>query len=44
MRNVVEKTFENRWKKGMIGQANDQKLASSPAHDLRHVQCESKNK
>ncbi len=44
MHNAMKKPFENRWKKRMIGQANNQMLTSSPAHDLRHVQCESKNK
>jgi hypothetical protein len=37
MCNVVEKTFEGKQKKRMIGWANNQVFAPSPAHDLKHT-------
>jgi hypothetical protein len=40
MHNAVEKTFENRWKKGMIGQTNNQTFASDLADDFKCVQYE----
>jgi hypothetical protein len=35
MHNVVEKTFENSWKKGMIGQVN--KLTTKSSHLVLHM-------
>jgi hypothetical protein len=40
VRNVVEKTFEDNWKKGMIKWANNQVLTPSLTHDFKHIWCE----
>jgi hypothetical protein len=37
VRNVVEKTFEDNWKKGMIKWANNQVLTPSLTHDFKHI-------
>jgi hypothetical protein len=44
MCNVVEKTSKTKQKKGITRRANNQALAPSPTHDLKHVQCKSKGK
>ncbi len=40
--NVVEKTYEGRWKKGMTKWANNQTFAPSLAHNFKCIQCKSK--
>jgi hypothetical protein len=44
VRNAVEKTFESKWKKGMIGWANNQVPTLGPTHNIKSVQCELKGK
>jgi hypothetical protein len=40
----MEKTSKGKQKKGMNRQSNNQAPTPSPAHDLKHVQCESDGK
>jgi hypothetical protein len=35
--NALEKTFEGRWGKGMIRQANNQAFTLGPTHNLKHI-------
>jgi hypothetical protein len=42
--NVVEKTFETRWKKRMIGQIDNQMPTFSPTYNLKHTQCKLEGK
>jgi len=44
MCNAMEKTFEAKWKRGMITQAKNQMPALSPTHDLKCAQYKSKGK
>ncbi len=38
----MEKTFEAKWKRGMIAQAKNQVPTLSPAHDLKCARCKLK--
>jgi hypothetical protein len=44
MCNAMEKTFEARWKRGMIMQAKNQVPALSTTHDLKCAGCKLKGK